>query len=475
MTGGSFHWPLAGADARRTRDAVLTWGALAVLVLLAVLHVYVVLRHAVDIPYWDEWDTIQGIGRWPGLHWFLARHNEHRIVFTQVEYWLLYLANGLDFRYGVAVNLILYGLLVWQLWVLCRLVAPEVPKWVLLAFFWFLMSAVISSNLIWPFQSQWHIPLLCLATAYPLVLGKRPGPGALTAYGALLVLSTYSISLGLVGAVVTALWVLTHAWCAPPEQVAPVTQPEASDAVPIAAVRRRRPWGLLAVTAVVLVLAALWFTGFHHEAGHPAFLLPYHPGFWRWLCALVAAAFGLRHHSEWVGLVIVIVLLVPPGLKLLDPETRWNRGVWVQLGFTLSVLAMMATITAGRAGFGMAQTAAPRYAELGIVLLPLLVINLWRLTMRFQPETRGVLRAFIWFAVFLGLQSHFTDAPYKFWHERNVETVRCVAAHLNAPPAAAVCPSGYPVALGYRLTTVERDQFHFVRTIRDGTHAGLRH
>jgi hypothetical protein len=400
----AFLWPPSGTNIWWTRQRALTAGALAVFLLLGAMHAYVVLRHAVDIPFWDEWDVLNGINR-PGLGWFLTRDNEHRLLFTRVEFWFLYLITGLDFRFGVGINLVLYGLLLWRLWVLCRFIAPDVSSWFLLACFWFLLSTLASTNLIWPIQSEWHVVPLCLATAYTLILRERPGLPAQLGYGALLVLATYSFAMGLVGSVFTAGWVLARAWWAPHGS----TEPAGTG------LRGEHTWSLLAVTAIVLAMAGLWFVGFHPNPGLPPNTLPTRLAFWHWYFDLIGAGFGFEHHAGWIGLLAVIGLLLHPLMQLRHPQTRYCRGLWAQLGFTLTVLMMAASVAVGRASYGEPFTIPPRYNELSMVLQPILAINLWRLSARMASEARGAVRAFTWGALLLGVLPHLSAAPYKTW------------------------------------------------------------
>src|SRR5438477_7679619 len=62
---------------------IKSWAAYGLVVFctgLFLLHGYIVMKHAVDVPYWDDWAFFGGDNHPASfdLKWLRAQHNEHR-------------------------------------------------------------------------------------------------------------------------------------------------------------------------------------------------------------------------------------------------------------------------------------------------------------------------------------------------------------------------------------------------------------
>ncbi|MBN1354725.1 hypothetical protein JXA40_00480 [bacterium] len=89
----------------------------ALVILPAAIYWYAVVRHSVNIPYMDDYDTILDfLNRWdrsPGM--LFEQHNEHRIVFSRTVTLLAGLVKPVDLKWlvycGNAATIVLFGLI----------------------------------------------------------------------------------------------------------------------------------------------------------------------------------------------------------------------------------------------------------------------------------------------------------------------------------------------------------------------------
>ncbi len=187
--------------------ALLVWGAA-----LATVH-----RYGSDVPYFDQWDAEGRLLFLPyaqgtlGVSAFFASHNEHRVTFTRVLEFALFLGNGQwDSRLECVVNALLRAVIVvlvarWS-WAVLE------PRWrwpalVLLAL---LVAIPISwENMLGGFHSQWYFLIGFSLFAAGGLLGAPPGgrrwwTGAACALAALFSMASGPLAAITVGATVLA-------------------------------------------------------------------------------------------------------------------------------------------------------------------------------------------------------------------------------------------------------------------------------
>src|SRR3954471_9141752 len=88
-----------------------------------------IARYAVNIPFWDEWESINR-GAFllePSLRTIFAQHNEHRIVTTKLVTLALYYLDGWDLTTHQALNFIVYGCLVVLVALFIKRNSPQLP------------------------------------------------------------------------------------------------------------------------------------------------------------------------------------------------------------------------------------------------------------------------------------------------------------------------------------------------------------
>ena len=182
----------------------LTGLVLVVCTGLYLFHFSLIWKHAVDVPYEDEWASFESnqlpIGL--SLGGLVAQHNEHRLATTRLVIWLQYRLNGWNLAIHQKANFILYALsLVAVYWLL----ASEQPSHLglaVLCFMVYLLSPINHKNHFMGYQSQIHFWLLFLVLACYFLfrdpqnwLDNGIGAGAA-------VLSMYSLAGGVVSSLV---------------------------------------------------------------------------------------------------------------------------------------------------------------------------------------------------------------------------------------------------------------------------------
>lgn len=359
----------------------------AIPILLALFVLAFAAAHAVNVPYWDEWEFTEIIA---GIEpftwgWVWAPHNEHRLVWQR----LLTYAWGRLTGWNVAVAALFPALLICggSLFLVRRelvqhedLPAGARRLFVATLALW-LFSLRQHQNLTWGFAFTWAL-LFLIAIAFSRIwrtfLTEGRG-GALVA--GLLILATLDNAAGLA----LDLYVIGHAL--------------------VAALRRRLRArdAVLAMTAGLL-LAAYFFPREGVVRGSAPLALLTDP--------LQAAVYGLVYAGSSVALLWPLALLfsvLSLGVFAVALRHRLRADgakVWADLYDERPLLViglfMMAMVVSGRAGQGIEQAAASRYVTISL----LLQWDLWTFSfavLRSRTSPRA-LRAGLWaaFVLFLG-------------------------------------------------------------------------
>jgi hypothetical protein len=344
----------AGVPAQRSRGVrVRVTGGIRSLqrvpALLAALGIFpllaIVLKRAVDVPYWDEWEWAELVYAAHRHTLTFARlwqpHNEHRILIPNL------LALGLDAAGGWTpvreelVSLALLAATQLGLWVLFRRTVPAAWRGIVfLAATVVLLGLVQFENLGWGFQMAWF---LCDAAVVAVAVAlSRPHASErdllLAAVAA--TIASLSSSQGLlawpVGLVLIAL-------------------------IPRRRVARGAVWLVLAVavSAVVRAGSPHGEGAGHAGLGHP-FLLA------RYVLAYLGAPLGMSFGpglSILAGGALLVWLAALAAAALRGPlGVRVRTAPWLALA-AYPVLAAAVTSVA-RAGFGLGQATSSRYTSI---------------------------------------------------------------------------------------------------------------
>ena len=377
------------------RQAILFWIVLGILVLTYVLHFAAVCIHAVDLPFYDEWQflasekslSIEGPLSWEKL---LFRAGEHYLVPTRLQVWLLYQLNGWNLISQQMMNFLLFGVLLASIVWIARRLDPEVPLWATLAFVIFLLSPLGHQNHSWGYQSQFHFALLTFPLAVVALFSEAQRSTTLGLGVACAWLAVYSQAAGLVGCLSAFVCYLFFKGL---RVRAALAGPE----------RRRE---LIQGLAVLLTLGAgigLWFVNLSRPPPLPEFIWPWSWTFWRFFVNEVSFGFGYSTFSTAWGFVCLLLVVTPVAGQLLRCRGRAAASFWALTAILLGVLAILASIAVGRAGFEptLHRAKVSRYFHVAVLLLPFAFLA-WRAFLVERPRLRVGVALTLWLVCALG-------------------------------------------------------------------------
>lgn len=150
------------------KEVLLKYMCVGILALFAFYNLYQVWTNAVDLPYWDEWDTYLSscvLKDKLDINWLFSHWNEHKIVFTKFLTWLQYRIDGWNIAHQIKFN---FFIQIASLAVLYKLLRSTAKSFALLPLFFIpYFSDIIYENALWGFQSQFYImTLFCFLAIY---------------------------------------------------------------------------------------------------------------------------------------------------------------------------------------------------------------------------------------------------------------------------------------------------------------------
>ena len=394
--------------------------------LLFGVHFLVMQNYAVDLPFYDEWEVLRPDGMTGAfdLSWLFGFENEHRVVLTKLQTWLLFKLGGWSLAVQLLVNFVLYyGFSL----ALHRLL----QRWFSLPLgftFLFFASTLPWENHLLGHQSSMHFVLLffVLAVHHGLREDRRSWLSVLW-----IALSIYSSGNGLVCGLVFALF-----------------------SVVLALTRRAQRRRHLLQGALALVLVGAWFIGFHTMGRHPNMTLPWELAFWEHLLNAISLGFGFTETSALPGALWLGAILALLGWRLgtLRRLPAAERAPWLGLcALVLGVGGSLAMVSLGRAGFGAEQAKASRYAEITFLLLPVFWALLQSALARRSEFTR---RAVLGLAMFVLAVPFLNDFNFRDVYRAEASLRResrdCVTEYLRGQ-GDGDCPWIYPGSLHKHL------------------------
>ena len=318
-------------------------------VLAYLFHFYVMLRNAVDLPFFDEWEVPFFLAKpisWKAL---LTAHNEHRLPLTKLFIWILYRMDSWNVVHNQVLNFIVYGALAF---VIGKIVWKATAKKFLPIVVLSLLPLFSLTNFethAFAFNIHFHLFVLFFLLAvlfrYP---GKSPSTPLLVLSGLFSFLSVCAFSGGIFCCLALFL----------------------GDIIFFHAKNLRKVW-LVNIPIVMTIL--FWIFFYNRPVGEPALTLPWARDFWVYLFKMAANSFGLRSDESWYGIVFFVLLAIPFASALLakpreiKTETKALLVAVAGLAFTAAANAM------GRAGLGIVSAGSPRYSQVFLIMFPLIV------------------------------------------------------------------------------------------------------
>ena len=417
---------MPSADSRSSAPtegrALLSWLCWAPLLVISIAHAAFVFIYATDVPHLDEWEALvpNALGRELNFHWLFAFHNEHRIVWTNLLTWLLYRLDGWNLAWQIRLNFLIFlGLIGLLLRLKNRTLGPARFSGFPL-FMAFLVSTIAWQNHSWGFQSQFHFVLIFTITA---VMQSNPWLMLL-----LLVCGMFSLSCGV---------------------------PAALAVVMVSGLRTGRFTRIAPVWAAFLASAALWFVHYEKNPGHLALTLPYMTEFWSYFFRLVGKGFGFVKPlpGEMIGMAVLAfyVYVLTRVFKMHRSKNAIDDSVWSWFALMTAILAMLATISMGRARFNILES---RYAEIAFLLIPAVVCQIYLLI-----PNREMLRTTILTGVFalsvIGYSDEFQFGTYRWVAQQRTEDLKCIRDYFAGRNDGS-CPGQYLGPIGDRLARAKQ-------------------
>jgi len=426
----------------------LFYAALVICVGLYVAQFAFLLKYAVNVPFWDEWEAINkgGILVDQSLSQLFAQHNEHRIVTTKLLTLILYYFDGWNLVTHQAINFVIYGILLVTVAYIVKKSTPELSAWILPCFVIFMLTDVSIENHFWGFQSQFHFSLLFLFLSIWFLFNENQAWTKIVLGSLFSVLSIYSFSSGLVCSVVV------------------LTGYVVFKGLRIYSTKERRD-AFQAASAFFLIAGAigLYFVGFTRPDSLPL-TLPYQKLFWTYLLNLFSGGFGFKIDNIAPGVIVFFFTLVPVFGVIRQSGRQMSAQKWVIIISMLAVLAALVTITMGRAGYGKGHSKASRYSEITIMLIPFSVA-IWAIFLKEYDRVRTYILAGFWIFCCVGLWKYFSfQTDYAKESAERRQALECVSDYYRNG-GEANCPTAYPSPIAERLEFVRDVPVSFIREI----------
>jgi hypothetical protein len=417
---------------RRLADGSRTWLTklpLLVCIGLFLFHFSVIAKYAVNIPNLDDWALIAGDNHPASfdLPWLYAQHNEHRTATTKLWVWLQFQINGWNVRTHQLLNFIWYGLFLALLIFCVRKLAPQIPIWVSLSFTVFLLSPIIWLEHFCAYTIAVHFWLIFFFGAAYLLFTESQRWLALITGSVAAVLSIFSFAAGVAACLILLVVFSTF------KIVRAVKAKESG--------RGRELLQLLLVGAMIGSALGLWLQGFFHPSHHPPVVLPYHWSFWVFLCNLVSFSFGVEQVSTKIGLVFVLIVIVPVCAIIWRARARLTASQWTLVAIVFGLLGDLCAITCGRAGFGILASKMQEYAEHGMPLIILSVIN-WAVLLEDRRRLRIGALVLLWLLCFISFRGDWNFDIYPETAASRQEAIRCIKSYYEQT-GDGICPTVY--------------------------------
>jgi hypothetical protein len=397
---------------------------------------------------WETFDTNQ-LPAGFSIEWLFAQHNEHRLATTKLLIWIQYQLNGWDLRVHQLLNFALYGfVLLWIVWSMET--TRRVALGVIVCFTVFLLSPITWFNHFMGYQSNVHLWLLFFLVSLHCLFSRSQTWNHVVTGCVASVLSIYSASAGFVSSLIVLIL-----FCG-------------FKSLRIFSFNQRarlREWfQLISVVALVGSGLAIWTVGYFQPPGHPPLSFPHTWPFWDHFLNVLSLGFGIDQVSAVLGLLCLFIVLTPILGQVVRVRKNLSSEQWVGFVAVMGILAVLASISTGRGGFGVEQAKSSRYAEFGMVLIPLSMLN-WSIFLYHTKKLKGFVLAVLWFFCFLTFWDNWGDfRNYEREAGRRKQGIECIRAYYQGG-GEALCPTIFPYSLPRFLAQAKRLDVSFYRNL----------
>jgi hypothetical protein len=320
---------------------------------------YLVWKHCVPVPFWDEWKTPGAqIASWyRGTLTFAelcSQHNESRKLFPRLIYLPLSVLSGWDVRHGIALVL---GVVCVASVALYRLVRHTVASRAAAQFAFVIMNLLFFSprqyeNFLYGIQWETFFPAVALLLSALVNLSSRSLRWKTICNGALALLSTYTFANGM------ALWVLAF----PIDTTATPASPELS--------RQSKVFWRLAYVLSAMASIGCYFFGYQHPAASPPFAAVSQewPAVLRFFLIWLGSLFSVGNPTAAGAVVLLLFLTLAAAAGWLMARNREWRSHYPWLLLGAYALVSDAATAIGRVGFGLEMAADFRFAVFSVML-----------------------------------------------------------------------------------------------------------
>jgi len=377
-------------------------------------HLAVIHRYAVNIPYWDDWGMISAGAPSLSPKWLLAQHNEHRIPLNKLLVWLEFHLNGWNYVVHLLLDFLIYGLILTVIWLFARKMAPQVPSWIVLGFIFFLLSPINWFNHFMADQSAAHFYLLFFFLSSYFLFDNRQRWSHLIIGSVAAGLTAYSLGAGFIS--IVAMFLAFCLFKGLRVYAAGTTE------------RPREILQLLLSVGLVGGCLFTWTIGFVKPPYHPPLTFPHTKVFWQVFLNLISLGFAIQRLSSRWGLFCLLIVLTPILGQAWKSKGRLSSAQWAIFAVVLAILANLAAISMGRAGFGLMASKSERYVELILPLVPLSAIN-WALFLQDHEKLKGIALVGLWLFCSLTFLHKWDFAVYRNAAVERQAGVECVKGY----------------------------------------------
>lgn len=399
-----------------------------------------ILNGTVNVPFMDEWELVTHLDKLD-LSWLFAFHNEHRIVFTKLLFFLIAKINGLNIYTCVAINYILFIILTI---VLYKILKPITKNYALLPLFFIpLFSLLNINNLTVAFQSQFHFMILFGLIA--IIFGFLKENKAINNILFALFLDCSMFSMNFAYATGIMLIYLFKEF---------VLEKSINNF--------KELFSRIFLPLIVFLPALIgFFIGYVKPAAHPKIIYPWQPLFWKFFSNLFVKGISGRTYPLIIEIIITLLIIAYVLNFFKRPEFAKNKNIVAVLTVFFASMCSLVTVTIGRAGFGI--IASSRHVEIVIILIPVLAAILY-----LDKNYKAKNLLFIYSAILIiGFNNKISYFKYPHGGEKIEKSfgVDCIEYFYKYPIDHIKCTFLYPNDIADRLKIAKQRNLSFTRDV----------